>query len=138
MLARVLARTARDDVEPYRYRLTRRGAFLHLEAKRLRPAPPPSASPFVFRQRAPDIFTATLPWPPEREARIVAGATRLVSDAFGDIAPEQMVDEPLDLTALDSPGAGSAPVALTRLRPTLLLLALLVFLGELLYRRWPR
>ncbi len=138
MLARVLARTARDEVEPYRYSLTRRGAFLHLEAKRLRPAPPPSASPFVFRQRAPDTFTATLPWPPELEARIVAGATRLVSDAFGDVAPEQMVDEPLDLTALDSPDAGSAPVALTRLRPALLLLALLVFLGELLYRRWPR
>jgi len=156
MLARVLARTARDDTEPYRYRLTRRGAFLHLDALRLRAAPPPRAiigsTPIEFRQRARDRFTASLPWPPEQEARILAGSTRLVSDAWGDIAPEPMVEHALDLPALaestggrvlrrgESPvaGGGSAPVALTRLRPALLLLALLVLLAELVYRRWPR
>ncbi|MHC4846919.1 MAG: vWA domain-containing protein [Planctomycetota bacterium] len=156
MLARIMARTARGGSEPYRYRLSRRGAFLHLEAKRIRPAPPPSArseaTPIALRRRAPDLFTATLPWPPEREARIVAGTTRLVSDAFGDIAPEEMVDVPLDLPAIatatggkllgpnDTPVAGGAiaPFALTRLRPGLLLGALLLFLTELVYRRWPR
>jgi uncharacterized membrane protein len=156
MLARVLARTARDATEPYRYRLTRRGSFLHIEAHRLRPAPPPGAQignkPISFFQRAPDLFTASLPWPSDEEARVLAGSTRLVSDVRGDIAPETMVEAPLDLPALakatggrvlgdgESPsaGPGSAPVALTRLRPALLLAALLLFLAELVHRRWPR
>jgi uncharacterized membrane protein len=156
MLARVLARTARGGSEPYRYRLERRGAFLHLEAKRIRPAPPPAArignDPIEFRRRAPDLFTASWPWLADREARVVAGSTRLVSDAFGDIAPERMVDVPLDLPAMaaatggrvlganerPTAGSASAPVALTRLRPALLLAALLLFLTELVYRRWPR
>ena len=152
MLARVLARTARDETEPYRYSLERRGAFLHLHAKRLRPAPPPSVNIGSFRQRAPDYFTAILPWPPEREARLVAGNTRLVSDAEGDIAPEQMVARALDLPALAEAtggrvvtrggepvaGGGTAPVAMTRLRPLLLLFALFTLLAELIYRRWPR
>jgi len=156
MLARVLARTARDSSEPYSYRLTRRGSTLRLDAKRLRDAPPPTArigeTTIRFRQRAPDLFTASVPWPPEREARVLAGNTRLVSDAFGDIAPEKMVDGAVDLPALaeatggrmllrggtPEAGGGTAPVALTRLRPTLLALALLAFLAELVYRRWPR
>ena len=88
----------------------------------------------------------------QREARVLAGATRLVSDAFGDIAPEDMVDEPLDLPAMaaatngrvlsasgtPTAGGGTSPFALTRLRPALLLAALLLFLTELVYRRWPR
>jgi Ca-activated chloride channel family protein len=156
MLARVLARTARDASEPYRFRLTRRGAFLQLEAWQRRPAPPPTARigerAFDFRQRAPDLFVARMAWPPEKEARVLAGATRLVSDAFGDIEPEDLVGRPLDLPALaaaaggkvlgraDAPpaGGGVAPVSLTRLRPALLLAVLLLFLTELVYRRWPR
>jgi hypothetical protein len=157
MLARVLARTARDAREPYRYRLVRRGAALRLEARRRRPAPPPTArageTPFDFRLRAPDLFVASLPWPPERDARVITGGgTRLASDAFGDVAPETMVELPLDLPALAAAtggrvlragarpvaGGGTAPVSLTRLRPALLLAALLLFLTELLYRRWPR
>jgi len=156
MLARVLARTARDDAGPYRYRLARRGSFLTLEARRVRPAPPPEArcgdTPMPFARRAPDLWVAHLPWPPEREARVFAGATRLVSDAFGDVDPEPLVEAPLDLPAFaaatggrvlargEAPTAGGsvAPVSLTRLRPGLLLAALLLFLTELLYRRWPR
>jgi len=157
MLARVLARTARDGSEPYRYRLTRRRGELWLEARRRRPAPPPTAAAdgvaFDFRARAPDLFVASLPWPPAREARVVTGGgTRLVSDAYGDVAPETMVEHALDLPALaartggrvlpsgttPAAGGGTAPVSLTRLRPALLLAALLLFLTELLYRRWPR
>ena len=156
MMARILARTARDHAEPYRYRLERRGGLLHLTARRLRPAPPPAAridtTPIAFRQRSLDRFTATLPWPADREARVRAGRTRLVSDAFGDIAPETMVADGIDLEWIakqtggrllgrgDEPvaGGGTAPVALIRLRPALLLLALLVLLAELVYRRWPR
>ena len=162
LLARVLARTARGGCEPYRYRLLRRGAFLRLEAKRVRPteAKPTARTSgadsrvFLFRRRAPDLFVATLPWPPEREARLRAGATRLVSDAFGDLEPELLVDpdHALDLPAMaaatggdmlgdhatPSAAGGIAPVSLLRLRPALLLAALVVFLTELVYRRWPR
>jgi hypothetical protein len=118
-------------------------------------------TPLVFRERSPGVFTAEVVLPPEREARIEAGidggraVTRLVSAAYADIAPELQVDPELalDLSALTAAtggqhgslpalaalgfptGGGAGAVGVFRLWPWCLLLALVSYLGELVYRR---
>ena len=124
-----------------------------------------AGTPLVFRRRAPDRFEARFFVDPATEVRVLAenhvglaiSRTRLVSIAHADEAPELQVDprRGLDLAALaaatggrhapleglagftPSVGGGKTPLALDRLWPWLVLLALLVYLGELYYRRRP-
>lgn len=119
---------------------------------------PDDGAELAFRERAPGWFEAAAPWSVDREARIVAdqgtGPWRLVSPSTEARAPETQVafDAMLDLEALAAATGGartdgsdpslatSAGGGLRRLRqlwPWLLLVALVTYLGELLYRRWP-
>ena len=170
-LGRVLSRTAADD-EPFTFAVRRSDHRLTVTARRgaARPEVMPTArllqdagpaTPLVFRERSPGVFTAEVVLPPDREARIEAGIegretrTRLVSAAYADIAAELQVDPELalDLRALAAAtggqhgsleelgatgfatGGGDRAVGIFRLWPWCLLLALVTYLGELLYRR---
>ncbi len=119
-------------------------------------------TPFVFRRRAPDLYEARHPLQ-DHDARIQGWAGE-TSDDFTWVAPERtwtrehQVDptraldlvrlasstggtwQTLDLAAdfVPAAGGGRAPVGVVPLWPWCLLLALLVWLGELLYRRMPR
>jgi hypothetical protein len=120
-----------------------------------------SGTPLEFRERAPGLFTARFVLDPAREARIEASGEgteavyRLVSAPESDLFPELQVDpeQALDLEALAAAtggnylpldqvqdlvipaGGGFRPVGIFRLWPLCLLLALVGYLGELLYRR---
>jgi len=121
------------------------------------------SGPLRFLERAPGYFEARFPVRPSHEVRLVAGAgsqvaVRLVSDAHADVAPERQVDPrmALDLQALARATAGEhaslfdaaelplttggahAPVEVRPLWPWLLLVALLLYLCELAWRRRPR
>ncbi len=119
----------------------------------------------AFRERAPGRFAASLVWPPAADARLLCGDAgrpadqrwRLCSTARADVAPERQVDPEagldlgllaaatggafLDVTTAAAAelraGGGNAAVTLLDLAPWCLLLALLLFLGDLLHRRWP-
>jgi len=172
-LARVVARTSRDENGPFAFRMERRDHELWITAEPLVAAPgwpearlleeDGSERAVEFRERAPGWFTSVVPWSPQSEARMLAGAAlgsgrmlRLVSPAREDVVDELQVDPDrrLDLSELAAATGGSlidavdagrplataggqAPRSLLDLAPVALLLALLVFLGELLYRRFP-
>jgi Mg-chelatase subunit ChlD len=121
-----------------------------------------------FRRVAPDRYVAGLVMDPAKEARMTAGAepaggsrdVLLVSNALDDVSPEGQVDPDsgLDLASLAkatggayqdaskaaSLGAAPAPAArpgslsLFELWPYAALLALLIYVAEVAYRRWPR
>jgi Mg-chelatase subunit ChlD len=119
-----------------------------------------------FRQRAPGLFEADLILDPDEDIRVSASveegdsASRslLVSMAREDVFPETQVDplKGLDLGKLalatggqrieagdprivrPVAGANQLSLALSKLWPYLLLLALLTYLAELVYRRWPK
>jgi hypothetical protein len=118
-----------------------------------------------FRERADGIFTARFLVDPEREVRILAGIDdaargarfRLVSDSHADVAPELLVDpvDALDLSLAAQAtggvstsvagigrfapevGGGTRPMAVLGLWPFCLLAALLLYIGEIAYRRSP-
>ena len=121
--------------------------------------------PVVFREQAPGLFEARIDAPRGETVRVVVEAARrrqrVAAVANSDTSPETQVDPrsalPLarlaqrtggSLLSVDAPpeafavGGAAAEVAtslaIARLWPFLLLAALLAYLGELLYRRWPR
>ena len=118
----------------------------------------------VFQQRSPDVFTATVLDDPDQTIHLRAGAegwpgsmAHLASPAWHAVAPEHNVDpaRAVDLALLASatggqnvsleniselnPATGGMGTAkdLYRLWPWCLILGLLVYLGDLLFRRWP-
>ncbi len=117
-----------------------------------------------FKRYAPDLFEADIAVVATDAVRVVVEAThgrglQRVADAGGsEVAGETQVDpaEALDLRGLSSrtggavlsvstPGAQAFQVSpgplsflVTKVWPWLLLAALAAYLGELLYRRWPR
>ena len=119
--------------------------------------------PVVFHERAPGLFEANIAAPRNETVRVVVAAAgrlqRIAAVASSDALPETQVDpiSALSLTRLATRTgglvlAGQAPSAVpvssvggtatsfsaTPLWPFLLLAALLGYLGEILYRRWPR
>lgn len=117
-----------------------------------------------LRERAPGHYEARFFVAADQEVRLVAETgegsalqrARLVSSAHADVAAEDQVDPrgALDLAALanatggsvvasgaglaslvPSVGGGLAPVSITRLWPWFILLALLIYLIEIYYRR---
>ncbi len=119
-----------------------------------------TATALEFHERAPGRFVATLGRDPAAAVRIACGtvdpargAWRLVSPAHPGGSPEGQVDpaHALDLAALaaatggsvigdlgsfnPTAGGGGAPRGIRELAPLCSLLALLAFLGEILYRR---
>ena len=117
------------------------------------PAPP------VFRERAPGLFEARLAQDPGRELRALAGARgtepryRLCSPARADRSAELQVDPLAELSLptlaaatggsrLAGPSgalgmSGGRALRLRELAPVLLLLSLLIYFGELVWRRRP-
>jgi Ca-activated chloride channel family protein len=120
---------------------------------------------FQFQERAVGRFEARLDVAIDQPARVIAGVegrdrgnTRLASPAFGDSSAELQVDPQaqFDLRAAAkasggkllslgqfsssdlSVGGGTQPLAINRLWPLCLLLALLIYLAELIWRRSPR
>lgn len=119
-----------------------------------------------FRQLSPGHFRAETVIDPAREVRLTAGspgagaATVLVTNAAEDVSAELQVDPAtaLDLAALARatggtfvdaasatvlgpdpvPAQNSTSLSLIELGPYVALLALLLYLAELAYRRWPR
>jgi Mg-chelatase subunit ChlD len=122
--------------------------------------------PLDFQERAPGLFEVDVVVAPEKEVQITAGvagsegntAQRLVSMALEDVFPETQVDPRLGLgmdelaratggvailagaPAIARPDSGGQQVSLTltNLAAYFLILALLTYLGELIYRRWSR
>jgi len=167
-LARLMARSASDTREPFRFELVRRGRELILSARRLLPGSmrpearreggAQSAGALAFHERAPGFFQARFEAAPADEVRVLAGTTRLVSPAHADGMPEKQVDprRALDLAALSAAtggdalelgdadgfvprtGGASAPIGVFALWPLLLGLALLLYLAELFHRRRSR
>ena len=120
-------------------------------------------SPVVFREYAPGLFEADIPTRPDAAVRAVVdagkrGLQRVAAKAGSDTSGERQVDPALALdlnglaaltggTALApadisdgrlAAGSGELSFVVTRIWPWLLLLALLMYLAELLYRRWLR
>ena len=118
--------------------------------------------PVVFHEHAPGLFEADIAAPRNEEVRVLVEADgrlqRIAAIANSDTLPETQVD-PLSalnlkrlatrtdgtLLAAEAPSAvpissaidGAISYSATPLWPFLLLAALLSYLGELLYRRWP-
>ena len=111
-----------------------------------------------FREIAPGLFEARMAFDPSTEARIRASAvgmaatsTLLVSDAAADVAPELQVDPMATLNAAllrgatggsllsesDGVVAAGAALELTEYASPLLVLALLLFVIGIWWRRRP-
>ena len=120
-------------------------------------------SPVAFREYAPGLFEADIPTQPDAAVRAVVdagkrGLQRVAARAGSDTSGERQVDPALalDLNGLSAltggtalapadirdgrlaAGSGELSFVVTRIWPWLLLLALSMYLAELLYRRWPR
>ena len=132
------------------------------QADRLRDGAEPEA--LSFERRSPDLFSSALLADPEETVRLRAGArdwpgssAHVVSPPWLAAAPEKNVDpaRASDLSLLSAatggthlaladragfdPAAGgsSSAVELMRLWPWCLLLALIAYFVDLLFRRWP-
>ena len=115
----------------------------------------------TFREQAPGLFEARFRWPRSEAARVVVAAgghtLRVAAAPASDARAETQVDPRagLDLPRLAAHTGGSVlataadagalggnlgelAFVVTRLWPYLLLAALLAYLGEIVYRRWPR
>ncbi len=174
-LARVLARTAREERQPFAFSAERRGTSVTVRARKLvaEEIVPrvawEGAGSVILQRRAPDVFSARLTVDPEEEGRfwgwggadaaVPAEAPRrpFVSNAEDDVTPEPRMDpeEGVNLQALAEAAGGSfqsfderggfLPVMgggphslrVLRLWSLCLLLALLCYLADLVYRRWP-
>ena len=162
-LARILSRTA-SDTNDFSFQITHDDGQLSLLAKRLsedtslRPqAQVENGELLKFNELAPGIFVAGLQQTPEKNIRIIGGkhlAQRLIHTTGNDIFLERQVDpvKGLNLDALaeltgghnlaDNPEITIAAdsqqmsLTLTPLWQYLLLLALLIYIIELIYRRW--
>ena len=117
----------------------------------------------ILNQTAPDLFEAEIRTSPDESLFAIleipdrASVQRIANVASSDISGETQVDrhQALDLRALSQltggdylseidwdaweleAGAGDLAMVVTRLWPYLLLLALLLFLADIIYRRWP-
>jgi hypothetical protein len=132
------------------------------QAGRLREEGDPEA--LAFDRRSPDVFTATLLADPNETIRLLAGAVawpgnpaHVASPSWLAAAPENNVDpaRAADLSLLSAAtggthlaladragfdptaGGSSTAVELLRLWPWCLLLALIGYFADLLFRRWP-
>ena len=118
-------------------------------------------SPLEFREYAPGLYEADFPAAANEPLRVEAMAgdrVLRVADAGTGVVAETQVDpamaldpaalatltggqalspESLDDATLEA-GSGERSFVITRIWPWLLLAALAAYLGELLYRRWPR
>jgi len=166
LMARALARTASDTASPFAFRLERdpEGAVLIAERRAATAGARPAAeqvvagadqpSPLAFEQVSPDRFEVRLPVRHQEGLRILAGAAdrpareRLALDPLSGAGRELQVD-PETAAQLRSalacvpPAAGAADrlagvVTLRELSPWFAFLALLVYLLDIAYRRWPR
>ena len=116
--------------------------------------------PLEFRQLSPGHFVASTVSAPAKEVRVAAGGQFFASSPAADVSAETQVDPEtaLDLAALAQATGGvfvdaaqsaalgtrpatrtdSSSLSLFELWPHATLLALLVYLAEIAYRRWPR
>ena len=163
LLSRVMRRTAADG-HAFDYQVIRQGDSLYVDAVR---AAADDTEPALsvaggahgerelsFREMAPGWFRASLPVPAAENVQLVSPAAdyRLIANAA--VSAETQVDprRGLDLARLARATDGavlsrgetgaatsgsSGSLSVWQLSPWLLLLALLGYLGELLYRRWP-
>lgn len=160
LLARAVERTASDDAEPFAYELVRvpRGVLAVAE---VRPAfrgadlDAPTANldgdqEFTLGQVAPDRYERLFPVAEDEGLRLTFGAgsrtRRLAVDPLAGGARERQV-APAVAAAFAARVAAATPVPVanpaphTTLRewaPFLALLALLAYLGDVAFRRWPR
>ena len=123
-------------------------------------------TPLTFRRRAPHVFTASWTADPDQELRVVCGTDagaldgshRVVAEARADVAAETQVSPAggLDLRGVAAATGGAindltearawtpavagdtSPISITPLWPWCLLLALLAYLSDITWRRWPR
>lgn len=117
------------------------------------------ATELEFRQMAPDLFQAEMLIQPTSNVQLKSTrGEHLVSNVLDDYSPETQVDpfagldleelsrvtggEPIDL---DSPmnlaqmtEQNSDSLSLTKLWPWFILLGIVAYVGDLVYRRWPR
>ena len=172
-LARVLARTAREERHPFAFEAERYRNEVTVRALKLVEG---ELTPTVewlgetprhlsLERRAPAVFTATLVVDPRDEVRLLGGVSGdgsrprmpFVSNSFEDSTPVDRLD-PEDRVHLEQlaaetggrhltmaeatsfvpqAGGGTHSLRVVKLWNLFLLLALLFFLGDLLYRRWP-
>lgn len=121
-------------------------------------------SDHTFEETAPGLFEATIRSKPNENLYLGIGSNvsdrewRMVSLAADDQVAENQVDpmDGIDLSALSAStggisisdldstnfnqaiSAGGISYSVTQLAPWMFLLALLFYLGDLIYRRWPR
>ena len=126
-LARVVAKTAREQRQVFDFQVTRRGAEVQVRATRLvdtqvlpqlqRLLDDGSLAAITMERRAPRVFTAALNVDPEIEVRLlgttqqgVGAPQRLVSPARADVSAPNQVDpsQRLDLKQLASLTNGDA------------------------------
>ena len=165
LLARVMRRTAADGRD-FDYQLTRAGDTLYVDAVSVgpdggRPAlqiagGPRAGENLDFAEMAPGWFRARVSVPAADDLRLrspVSGHRLIASSSVSaemqvdplrglDLARLAAVTGGIDLTrgAAPDPSVGSSSagsMTVRNLSPWVLLLALLGYLGELLYRRWP-
>ena len=163
LLARVMRRTAADG-QAFDYQLLRLGDELYVDAVRIVPEQVGPALQVVdgqhdgthlsFDEMAPGWFRASLSVPASEDVQLLDPASDYRLIANSALSAETQVDPQrgLDLARLAEATNGvvlnggetgtdmlasSTALLLRKLSPWLFLLALLVYLGELLYRRWP-
>ena len=166
LLSRVMRRTAADG-RAFDYQLLRRGERLYVDALRNGPGDARPTLDVVdgavasddgpalsFSEMAPGWFRAELVVPVSEDVRLLSPATNRHLIATTMVSAETQVDpwRGLDLERLAAVTGGAVlsrgdagsgiPVSagalsIRKLWPWLVLLALLIYLGELLYRRWP-
>ena len=166
LLSRVMRRTAADG-RNFDYQLLRRGERLYVDALRKGPGDARPALRVVdgnavddggaglsFIEMAPGWFRSDLIVPASEDVRLLNPLTNRHLVANTALSAETQVDpgRRLDLGRLAEVTGGAAlhrgdassgiplnagALSIHKLWPWLVLLALLVYLGELLYRRWP-
>ena len=166
LLSRVMRRTAADG-RAFDYQLLRQGERLYVDALRNGPgdatpvlqvvdgvAASDDGPELSFIEMAPGWFRSDLIAPASEDVRLLSPVTNRHLIATTAVSPETQVDpwRGLDLERLAAVTGGAVlsrgdassgiPVSvgalsIRKLWPWLVLLALLVYLGELLYRRWP-